>query len=121
MPKTVLVIDDNVNLQTVLDMALRSAGYNVIFAANGEEGLQRLETVQPDMIVCDVMMPDMDGVQFFNAIRERLRYEGIPIIIMTALDRKAWFADLEAEGAVIIHKPFDVEQLISLIDLHVTE
>lgn len=121
MPKTVFVIDDDVSLQTVLEMALQQAGYRVETASDGEEALGRLETLQPDMVITDVMMPMMDGVEFFSNIRERLRYEGIPIIIMTALGRKPWFADLEAEGAVIVQKPFDVDQLVSLVDLHVNE
>jgi DNA-binding response OmpR family regulator len=121
MPKTVFVIDDDVSLQAMLEIALRQAGYHAEFASDGEEALQRLETMQPDMLLCDVMMPEMDGVQFFEAIRERLRYEGIPIIIMTALTRRAWFVDLEAEGAVFIQKPFEVDHLLGLIDLHVND
>ncbi len=109
MPKTVLVIDDDGSLQTVLEIALQQAGYNVELASNGEEALERLDAVQPDVVLSDVMMPQMDGVQFFRAIQERLRYNNIPIIIMTALNRKAWFDELEAEGAVIIQKPFNVE------------
>jgi CheY-like chemotaxis protein len=118
MPKTVFVIDDDVSLQAMLGIALRQAGYDVEFASDGEEALQRLETLQPAMILCDIMMPEMDGVQFFEAIRERLRYEGIPIIIMTALTRRAWFADLEAEGAVFIQKPFEIDHLLRLINLY---
>lgn len=121
MPKTVLVIDDDVSLQMVLEIALRQAGFQVELASNGEEGLERLEVIQPDVLISDVMMPHMDGVQFFNAIRERLQYEGIPIIVMTALNRKPWFADLEAEGAVIVSKPFDVEQLVSLVQMYVAD
>lgn len=121
MPKTVLVIDDDVSLQMVLEIALKQAGYEVIFASNGEEALQQLETSQPAVVISDVMMPNMDGVQFFHAIHERLRYENIPIIMMTALGRKPWFAEMEAEGAVILQKPFDVERLVSLVDMYVTE
>jgi CheY-like chemotaxis protein len=56
----------------------------------------------------------------FQRLKERLQDDGIPIIIMTALNRKPWFADLEAEGAVIIQKPFEVERLIELIDVSLT-
>lgn len=120
MPKTVLVIDDDVGLQQMLELALREAGYEVAFASDGEEALALLETLRPDLILCDIMMPEMDGVQFFAAIRERLRYEGIPIIVLTALGRRAWFADLEAEGVVFVPKPFNVEHLLHLIRLSLT-
>lgn len=118
MPKTVLIIDDDASLQMVLEIALRQAGFEVELASNGEEGLERLETLQPGVVISDVMMPQMDGVQFFNAIRERLQYENIPIIVMTALTPKPWFREMEAEGAVIVQKPFDVDQFVSLVKLH---
>lgn len=121
MPRTVLIIDDDANLQTVLEITLRQAGFDVQLASNGEEGLERLQTLQPNIVISDVMMPQMDGVQFFQAIRERLQYENIPIIVMTALTPKPWFRDLEMEGAVIVQKPFDVDQLVSLVQLHVED
>lgn len=121
MPKTVLVIDDDGSLQMVLEIALQQAGYNVELASNGEEAIARLETLQPDMVISDVMMPQMDGVEFFRTIQDRLQYDNIPIIIMTALGRKAWMRELEAEGAVIIQKPFDVEELVSLVNMYVAD
>jgi len=121
MPKTVLVIDDDVSLQMVLEIAFKQAGYDVELASNGEEGVSRLAVLQPNVVIADVMMPQMDGVQLFGAIKERLRDDGIPIIMMTALGRKPWFADLEAEGAVIIQKPFDVQQLVSLADMYLLD
>ncbi|HEX6290549.1 MAG TPA: response regulator [Herpetosiphonaceae bacterium] len=121
MPKTVFIIDDDANILAVLEIALKQAGYHVELASDGEEGLARLETIQPDVVVSDVMMPNMDGVQFFRAIQQRLSYEGVPIIMMTALARKPWFTELEAEGAVVVHKPFHVERLVSLIEMYVAE
>ncbi len=121
MPKMVFVIDDDESLLTILEIALREAGYQVETASNGNEALARLRGLQPDLIICDVMMPYVDGKQFWDAIHERLQYEGIPIILMTALSRKQWFADLEAEGTVIVQKPFRVEHLISLVDSYLAE
>ena len=121
MPKTICVIDDDLGLQTVLAIALKDAGYEVIAAADGLQGLDQLSVAHPDLIISDVMMPHLDGVQVFESIKERLRAEGIPIIIITALSRKAWFADLEAEGAVILQKPFDVDHLISIIRMLLDE
>ncbi len=115
-PKTILVMDDDLALQTVLEIALRESGYQVVLANNGEEGIEKLQAYQPDLVISDIMMPQLDGVETFQRIKETLQDEGIPIFIMTALNRKPWFADLESEGAVIIRKPFDVEQLVSLID-----
>ena len=113
--QTILVMDDDLALQTVLEIALREAGYQVVLANNGEEGLERLKTLSPDLVISDIMMPNIDGVELFERIKDRLQNEGIPIFIMTALTRKPWFADLEAEGAVIIQKPFEMDQLLNLV------
>lgn len=114
---TIFIMDDDLALQTVLEYALRNAGYDVVLAPDGQEGLQMLEHLKPSLVLSDVMMPNMDGVEVFQHIKERLQDDGIPIIFMTALSRKPWFADLEAEGAVILHKPFDVDQLIDMINI----
>lgn len=113
--KTILIMDDDLTMQTVLEIALREAGYQVVLANDGQEGIRKLMSVQPDLVISDIMMPQMDGVETFQRIKEQLQDNGIPIFIMTALTRKPWFADLEAEGAVIIQKPFDIDQLLSLV------
>jgi two-component system, OmpR family, response regulator len=113
--KTILVMDDDLALQTVLEIALRDAGYDVILANDGQEGIEKLTTLNPDLVISDIMMPQMDGVETFQRIKEQLQDNGIPIFIMTALSRKPWFADLEAEGAVIIQKPFEIDELLRLV------
>lgn len=115
MAKTVFIIDDDLGLQTVLTLALKDAGYNVVSAPDGLEGLERMPDVKPDLILSDVMMPHVDGVQVFAALKEQLRDDNIPVVMMTALNRKPWFADLEAEGAVILQKPFDVDHLLAVV------
>lgn len=112
--QTVLIIDDDLALQTVLEIALREAGYNVVLANDGEEGLQKLAALKPNLVISDIMMPQLDGVETFQRMKETLQNEGIPVFIMTALSRKPWFADLEAEGAVIIQKPFEIDQVLNL-------
>ncbi|MBA3943408.1 MAG: response regulator [Herpetosiphonaceae bacterium] len=121
MPKTIFVIDDDLGMQLVLEIALKDAGYEMVAASDGLQGIERLATLQPDLVISDVMMPQLDGVQVFNLLKQRLQDQGIPIIIMTALSRKPWFADMEAEGAVIIQKPFDVDHLLDMIRLLLDE
>ena len=93
MPKKVLIIDDDASLQTVLEIALQQAGFEVVLAGNGEEGIAQVAATHPDAVVSDLMMPQMDGVQFVRTIHEQLQYENIPLIVMTALNRKPWFAE----------------------------
>lgn len=113
--KTILIIDDDLAMQTVLEIALREAGYRIILAGDGQEGLAKLNELNPNLIISDIMMPQMDGVETFDRMKEQLQEEGIPILIMTALSRKPWFADLEAEGAVILQKPFDIDKVLQLV------
>jgi DNA-binding response OmpR family regulator len=121
MPKKIFIIDDDLGLQTVLGLTLKDAGYEVASAADGQEGIEQLSEVRPDLVLSDVMMPYVDGVQVFEALKERLRDDGIPIVIMTALSRKPWFADLEAEGAVILQKPFEIDRLLAIIGMLLDE
>ena len=114
--RTVLIMDDDLAMQTVLEIALREAGYQVILASDGQEGIEKLRRLKPDLVVSDIMMPQMDGVEAFHLIKEQLQDDGIPIFIMTALNRKPWFADMEADGAVIIQKPFEVDQFVRLVN-----
>jgi two-component system OmpR family response regulator len=114
--RTVLIMDDDLAMQTVLEIALRAAGYQVILASDGQEGIEKLRRLKPDLVVSDIMMPQMDGVEAFHLIKEQLQDDGIPIFIMTALNRKPWFADMEADGAVIIQKPFEVDQFVRLVN-----
>jgi DNA-binding response OmpR family regulator len=114
---TIFIMDDDLALQTVLEYALRGAGYDVVLAPDGQEGMRLLENLVPSLVISDIMMPNTDGVEVFQKIKERLQDSGIPIIIMTALNRKPWFADLEAEGAVILQKPFEIDRLIDMINV----
>jgi len=114
---TIFIMDDDLALQTVLEYALRGAGYDVVLAPDGQEGMRLLENLVPSLVISDIMMPNMDGVEVFQKLKERLQDNGIPIIIMTALNRKPWFADLEAEGAVILQKPFEIDKLIDMINV----
>jgi len=114
--RTILIMDDDLAMQTVLEIALREAGYPVLLASDGQEGIEKLRTLKPDLVVSDIMMPQMDGVEAFHLIKEQLQDDGIPIFIMTALSRKPWFADMEADGAVIIQKPFEVDQFVQLVN-----
>jgi len=117
--KTILIIDDDLFLQSMLNMALHDAGYKVVMADNGMEGLEKLVKVQPDLVISDIMMPQMDGVEMFRQIKERLQDSGTPIIVITALGRKPWFSELEAEGAVILQKPFKIDLLIDLVNMNI--
>ena len=85
---TILIMDDDLAMQTVLEIALREAGYQVILASDGQEGIEKIRALKPNLVVSDIMMPQMDGVEACHLIKEELQDDGIPIFIMTALTRK---------------------------------
>ncbi|MFN5058448.1 MAG: response regulator [Chloroflexota bacterium] len=115
MTKTVLIIDDDATLRRALASALRSEGYDIVLAANGQEAVALCANGLPDAIICDVMMPYMDGVATFRALQSELQVRNVPMIITTALHRQAWFTDLEEEGAVFMPKPLDLPRLSQIL------
>lgn len=119
MTDTVLLIDDNTTLLESLTDFLRLSGYSVVTAENGDEGLDQLEKTVPDIIICDIMMPEMDGYQFFNEVRKNSDWVAIPFIFLTAKGEKQNILDGYALGADhYITKPFDPEELLLLVRAH---
>ncbi|HSA32011.1 MAG TPA: response regulator [Candidatus Omnitrophota bacterium] len=83
MPR-ILVVEDDASTLTMIRTGLSKAGYNVLEAHNGKDALLKIRLQIPDLILSDVYMPDMDGVDLLVAIRENPATKKIPIIIMTA-------------------------------------
>ncbi|MCW2971860.1 MAG: ATP-binding region ATPase domain protein, partial [Thermoleophilia bacterium] len=114
--KRVLVVDDDVRNVFALTSLLEGHGMEVAYAENGREGIEQLEKGSYDLVLMDVMMPEMDGYEATQKIREREEWRGLPIIALTA---KAMKGDRErsiASGASdYITKPVDTEQLLSLM------
>ncbi|MEI6331389.1 MAG: response regulator [Pseudanabaena sp. ELA645] len=107
--KTILLIDDEPNLAEVISICLSSfKGWNVKVANSGKIGLSIVQTVQPDAILLDVMMPEMDGLAVYQALQKNPETQNIPVIFLTA---KVQASDLKkfAELGVLgtIAKPFE--------------
>lgn len=86
MKKTILVVEDENDIRSFVKTYLESDGFRVLEAANGKEGLQALKGETPDLIVSDIMMPEMDGYEFFRELRSRPEWKKIPVIILTVKD-----------------------------------
>ncbi len=85
MPKKVLVVDDDENTVKFLSVALSENGYEPIGAFDGDEGLQRVEETNPDLILLDVMMPKRTGFVLFKQLRRNEKYKDIPVIMLTGV------------------------------------
>jgi two-component system OmpR family response regulator len=110
----VLVVDDEPNIRELVQVALKFHGCSVTTAATGKEALRRAEASQPDLIVLDVMLPDMDGFE----VCRRLRAAGneVPVIFLTARDTSSdTVTGLAIGGDDYVTKPFSVEALVARV------
>jgi len=110
----VLVVDDEPNIRELVQVALKFHGCSVTTAATGKEALRRAEASQPDLIVLDVMLPDMDGFE----VCRRLRTAGneVPVIFLTARDTSSdTVTGLAIGGDDYVTKPFSVEALVARV------
>lgn len=111
--RRILIIDDEYDIRAVAQLTLKAVGgWDVSIAASGQEGLAKASDEQPDVILLDVMMPDMDGIETLRALQANPATHTIPIILMTAKVQAAEqrrFAELEIAG--IITKPFKAMKL----------
>jgi two-component system sensor histidine kinase/response regulator len=102
----VLIVDDESSARDTLEALLFPKGYDLVFAASGQEVLDRLGELAPDVILLDVMMPGMDGLQVCRHLKAEKQWRHIPIIMVTALDSKQDLArGLEAGADDFVHKP----------------
>jgi two-component system OmpR family response regulator len=110
----VLVVDDEPNIRELVQVALKFHGCSVIAAANGKDALRQAEASRPDLIVLDVMLPDMDGFE----VCRRLRAAGneVPVIFLTARDTSSdTVTGLAIGGDDYVTKPFSVEALVARV------
>lgn len=114
--KTILIVEDEKAISGLLTQQLSDAGYNVILAEDGYEGVNLAQTKKPDLIILDVMMPKMDGFKVCRLIKFNEELKNIPIIMMTSLPEGENRATGEEVGAdVYLPKPFKVDELFAKI------
>jgi sigma-B regulation protein RsbU (phosphoserine phosphatase) len=127
-PPLILIVDDNPTNLDIIQTRLRAHNYEVITAADGEAGLAMVRAKQPDLMLLDIMMPKMDGIEVCRRIKEDSSLPFMPIIMVTAkADSKDVVAGLEAGGDEYLTKPVDhaalvarVESMLRIKELHDT-
>lgn len=114
--KRILIIDDEVNVVNMLRMNLVAEDFQVATAYDGMEGLLHIQTDPPDLIICDVMMPRMDGLELCNQVRSDTATDAIPFIFLTARTEKVETLEGFQMGADdYITKPFDMDMLLAKV------
>lgn len=113
MPKKILVVDDEPKIAEICQDYLKSAGYDVVIAATGTEGLSAARLEKPDLVVLDLMLPEMDGLDVCRTLR---RESDVPIIMLTArVEETDKLIGLELGADDYITKPFSPRELVARV------
>jgi CheY-like chemotaxis protein len=111
--KKILIVDDEQLTRAVLQHNVILAGYDVIVASNGREAMQKIQEVTPDLIVVDLVMPDMNGFEMLRRIRSNKETMQTPVIVVSALQSQTDIEEAKASGAdIYLTKPIKPEEFI---------
>ena len=117
MTKTILVVDDSSSMRQVVKMALSGAGYSVIEAQDGKSALALMDGRPINMAVCDVNMPNLNGIDFVRAVKVLPGYKFMPIMMLTTEGQDSARENGKAAGArAWMVKPFAPSQLVKAVD-----
>jgi len=107
-PRKILVVDDEERVREMLDFRLRLFGYDVVQAPNGREALEVARREQPDLVLLDVMMPELDGFQVCSRLKQDDATESIPVVFLTAkADAKDVTRAVNSGAVDYVVKPYD--------------
>ena len=116
MAKLVMVVDDSASIRMVVGIALRSAGYDVVEAKDGQDALNKLTGQKINLIISDVNMPIMDGITFVKSVKQLPNYKFTPIIMLTTESDESKKREGQAAGAKAwVVKPFKPEQMLGAV------
>jgi two-component system alkaline phosphatase synthesis response regulator PhoP len=119
MSKKILVVDDDPSLIKMVDSYLSAHNYTVIIATDGDEGLAKIKSDKPDLIVLDVQMPKMNGYTFVHECKKIPSAANIPIIVLTAKQGMAEIFKVEGVKEYMT-KPFAMEKLLECVKKHIS-
>lgn len=116
MAKTIMIVDDSISMRQVVGMALKGAGYDVLEGSDGKDALSKLSGQKVHLIISDVNMPNMDGINFVKALKQMPNYKFTPVIMLTTESQEAKKQEGQAAGAKAwVVKPFKPEQLLGAV------
>lgn len=115
IPRSVLVLDNERGFLDVVTMILESHGYEVQQANHAHQALGLMDRRKPDLILTDVMMPEVDGFHFLRQVRQRPSWSDIPVVMVSAYDEPEIKESATAAGAEFMAKPFSANQLRSTV------
>lgn len=114
--RLILVVDDEQDFRTIVSHVLERGGYSVVAAADGEEALRLFDEREPDLVVLDGHLPDIDGFEVCRRIRARPRGKDVPVLLCTVRSALTNLADGFSAGATgYVLKPFEMEELLESV------
>ena len=124
--KTILFVDDELDMRIFLSTVLKTKGYEPVAARNAIEGIQKAREVGPDLVIMDVMMPQAGGVTLYQEIKQDARLKHIPVIMLTGVSAKAFAHHLKMLNVRLddslpppdayMEKPLNPERLVATIE-----
>jgi two-component system chemotaxis response regulator CheY len=116
MAATVLTVDDSASIRQMVSMTLKQAGYDVVEASDGQDGLDKAKSRAVNLVLTDQNMPRMDGLSLVRALRGLPQYKSVPILMLTTESGDAMKAQGRAAGATgWLIKPFDPAKLLEVM------
>jgi CheY-like chemotaxis protein len=112
---TMLVVEDEPGIAELLDAVLTEEGYQVLTAINGKQGLDMLAREHPALVLCNYMMPVMNGAAMLGAMAADPALRGIPVVMMSSM-REAAVAKYCAGYVAFLHKPFKLDELLDVVE-----
>lgn len=116
MPQTILVIEDDPDARLLIQSVLRHAGFLVVLAADGQEGLEKVPSSSPDLIVTDVAMPRLNGLGVIHAIRSTPAYKQVPILAITSFGAERAMDALRAGANRALARPVRNELMLQFVN-----
>ncbi|HVK93646.1 MAG TPA: response regulator [Noviherbaspirillum sp.] len=116
MAKTIMIVDDSASLRSVVGIALKGAGYDVLEGCDGKDALAKLTGQKVHLIISDVNMPNMDGISFLSAVKQMPNYKFTPVIMLTTESQEDKKREGQAAGAKAwMVKPFKPDMLLNAV------
>lgn len=116
MGKMIMAVDDSASIRQMVSFTLKEAGYTIIEAEDGRDALEKIKSTDIDMLITDLNMADVDGIELISKVRAMPKYKFVPIIMLTTESEEAKKMKGKAVGATgWIVKPFQPDQLLAVI------
>jgi len=115
MKEKILILDDDKDILEILTLILTESGYEILSLSNGKKIFDEIKDFEPNLILMDVMLGDMDGLAICKAIKEKVQYKDLPVILISATHDMKELLHLQGAPNDYLEKPFDIDVLLSTV------